>query len=155
SGTSKPTPRRMRVIARRRRRKFAGAVLLIGLILVASFSVLFQILMAAEGQSHSWATAVYWTISTMSTLGDGDITFTSDLGRIFSMVVLISGAIFILVLLPYFVIQHVLAPWLDRRDAARAPRRAPAQIRDHLILVGSDTVVETLIARTERSRVPR
>ncbi|MGC0251911.1 potassium channel family protein [Pseudactinotalea sp. Z1748] len=150
----KTSAQRARAAARRRRRKFAAAILLIALVLVGGFSALFQVLMSAEGQSHSWATAVYWTITTMSTLGYGDVTFSTDIGRLYSMVVLLSGAIFILVLLPYFVIQHVLTPWLDKRDAARAPRRAPAQIRDHLILVGSDTVVETLVARAKRSRVP-
>ncbi|MGC0274284.1 NAD-binding protein [Pseudactinotalea sp. Z1739] len=153
-GNGRSDIKRARAIARRRRRKFAAALLLTGLALVGGSSVLFQVLMATEGQSHSWTTAIYWTLTTMSTLGYGDVTFTSDLGRIFSMVVLLSGAVFILALLPYFVIQHVLTPWLDRRDAARAPRRAPPQIRNHLILVGADTVVETLVARAKRSRVP-
>ena len=33
-----------------------------------------------EGREFSWWTSVYWTLVTMSTLGFGDIVFTSDLG---------------------------------------------------------------------------
>ena len=55
---------------------------------VVLFSVLFHVIMLREGQEHSWLTGVYWTLTVMSTLGFGDITFQSDLGRLFSVVVL-------------------------------------------------------------------
>ena len=45
-----------------------------------------------EGQAHSWLTGLYWTLTVMSTLGFGDITFHSDLGRAFSIVVLMLRA---------------------------------------------------------------
>jgi spermidine/putrescine transport system permease protein len=54
-----------------------------------------------EGQDHSWLTGVYWTLTVMSTLGFGDITFTSDLGRLFSIVVLLSGIFMLLIVLPF------------------------------------------------------
>ena len=41
--------------------------------IVGFFSVLFHVLMAYEGQAHSWVTGFYWTIVAMSTLGYGDI----------------------------------------------------------------------------------
>src|SRR5699024_11482794 len=70
----------------RGRRSRAGAVILaVGALMVALYSVVFTLLMAQEGGGHSWATAVYWTITTMSTLGYGDITFDSDAGRLFSL----------------------------------------------------------------------
>jgi len=37
----------------------------------------------------------------MSTLGFGDITFSSDLGRIFSLIVLLTGIVYLLVMLPF------------------------------------------------------
>jgi hypothetical protein len=55
-------------------------------LLVLLFSVCFQFIMRWEGQEHSWTAGVYWTLVVMSTLGFGDITFTSDLGRWFSAV---------------------------------------------------------------------
>ena len=65
--------------------------------MVVLFTVAFHLLMAREGQDHSWLTGFYWTLTVMSTLGFGDITFQSDAGRLFSIVVLLSGVIFLLV----------------------------------------------------------
>ena len=45
---------------------------------IGVFSVIFHSIMVYEGQSHSWVTGVYWTLTVMSTLGFGDITFQSD-----------------------------------------------------------------------------
>ena len=55
--------------------------------MIATYSVLFHVLMEREGQDHSWLTGVYWTLTVMSTLGFGDITFHSDLGRAFTIFV--------------------------------------------------------------------
>ncbi|AXK44322.1 potassium channel family protein [Brachybacterium saurashtrense] len=137
------------------RRSKAGVVILgVGAVMVALYSVIFSLLMAHEGADHSWAASIYWTITTMSTLGYGDITFESDLGRLFSLWVLLSGVVYMLVLLPFFVIQYVVTPWLDRRRAARTPRKVPPTLRDHVLLVGSDAVTQAFAARAERSRVP-
>lgn len=136
-----------------RRSKAAVVILGIGALMVIIHSVLFKVLMAQEVTDHSWASAVYWTITTMSTLGYGDITFTSDLGRLFSLWVLLSGVVYMLVLLPFFVIQYVVTPWLDRRRAARTPRKVPPALRDHVLLVGSDAVTQAFAARAERSQV--
>lgn len=45
----------------------------------------------------------------MSTLGFGDITFHTDLGRAFSMLVVISGLMFLLVLMPFTFIEFFYA----------------------------------------------
>src|SRR5699024_11869673 len=89
-----------------------------------------------------------------STLGYGDITFTTDVGRLFSLWVLLSGVVYMLVLLPFFVIQYVVTPWLDRRRTARTPRKAPPALRGHVLLVGDDAVTQAFAARAERARVP-
>jgi membrane protein required for beta-lactamase induction len=57
------------------------------LLLVLVFSVLFHLLMLKEGRTFSWITGFYWTLTVMSTLGFGDITFDSDIGRGFFMFV--------------------------------------------------------------------
>ena len=55
---------------------------------ISLYTVLFQVIMVqVEGQSHSWITAVYWTLVTMTTLGVGDVVFVSDVGRLFSLAV--------------------------------------------------------------------
>lgn len=43
---------------------------------VVLFSLLFHMMMVYEGRSYSWPTGLYWTLTVMTTLGFGDITFT-------------------------------------------------------------------------------
>jgi voltage-gated potassium channel len=123
------------------------------LLLLTVYGVLFHVLMDAEGQDHSWVTGFYWTLTTMSTLGFGDITFESDAGRVFSMVVLVSGALFILVLLPFAFIQFVFLPWMARRESMRAPRQLPEGTRGHIVLTGHSPIEEALIRRANDSNV--
>jgi voltage-gated potassium channel len=120
---------------------------------VALFSVGFHAIMAFEGRDYSWWTSVYWTLVTMSTLGYGDITFLSDLGRMYSLVVLFAGAILILVMMPFTFIQVVYLPWRSAMRRAGAPRELPASIRDHVIVVGLDPVSDALIDRLRAAGV--
>ena len=78
--------------------------------LVIIYSVLFHFIMLFEGKEFSWITGFYWTLTVMSTLGFGDITFSSDLGKAFTMLVLISGILLLLVMLPFTFIQFFLRP---------------------------------------------
>jgi hypothetical protein len=95
--------------------------------LITLYSVLFHYVMMHEGREFSWVTGFYWTLTVMSTLGFGDITFHSDLGRVFSMVVLLTGIIFLLILLPFTIIQFFYAPWVEQQAAARTPRELPPE----------------------------
>ena len=122
-------------------------------ILVAIYSIAFHLIMEHEGQRHSWITGVYWTMVVMSTLGFGDITFQSDLGRIFTVVVLLSGSVFILVLLPFTFVQFIYVPWMEARRTARAPRSLPPDIAGHVLLTTLGPIEDALITRAERSGV--
>lgn len=122
--------------------------------LVAVFSALFHVLMAAEGQQHSWATAVYWTLVTMTTLGFGDITFQSDAGRIFSVVVLLSGTLFLLILLPFTFIQFVWVPWMTKRESERVPRQLSPDTAGHIVFTAAGSIEDVLIERAARAGVP-
>ncbi|MEM8932213.1 MAG: NAD-binding protein [Acidobacteriota bacterium] len=115
--------------------------------IVAIYSVLFHVLMEREGQEHTWLTGVYWTLTVMSTLGFGDITFHTDLGRLFSIVVLLSGTIFLLILLPFTFIEFFYTPWIAAQNAARAPRQLPAKTRGHVLITSYDSVAQPLIRR--------
>ena len=137
----------------RRSARILGWMLGLLALIVAVYSVLFHEIMDHEGQSYSWITAIYWTLVTMSTLGFGDITFESDLGRAFSVVVLLSGSVFILVLLPFTFIQFVFLPWMESTQRARAPREVDAAVRDHVILTGTGPIESALIQRLERAGV--
>ena len=122
------------------------------LALVVLFSIVFHVLKAAEGEEYSWLTGFYWTLTVMSTLGFGDITFQSDAGRAFSIVVMLSGVVFLLVLLPFTFIQFFYAPWMETQRQLRAPRELPPETRDHVILTSYDAVTVSLIERLELFR---
>ncbi|MEM7629758.1 MAG: NAD-binding protein [Planctomycetota bacterium] len=126
--------------------KFIGVLLL----LIGVYSVLFHFIMMREGQEHSWITGLYWTLTVMSTLGFGDITFESDLGRVFSMVVLATGVVFLLILLPFTIIQFFYAPWVEAQEAARTPREVPAGTRGHVILTRYNPVAAAVIRKLEQ-----
>ncbi|QJB56038.1 NAD-binding protein [Pseudodesulfovibrio sp. zrk46] len=117
---------------------------------IVIYSVLFHVLMEMEGQHFSWITGFYWTLTVMSTLGFGDITFTSDLGKLFSLCVLMSGIVFLLVMLPFTFIQFFYAPFLEAQTKSRAARELPEETSDHLIIIGSDQVALSLASRVRQ-----
>jgi voltage-gated potassium channel len=128
---------------------------LLVLITVLLFSAGFQLVMSTvEGRDHSWWTAIYWTLVTMTTLGFGDIVFETDVGRMYSLVVLLAGALLILILLPFTVIQLVYLPWRDAVREARTPRSLPEETRDHLVLTGRGPMEESLMRRAASAGVP-
>lgn len=137
----------------RRSARILGWMVGLLVVIVAIYSALFHELMEREGQSHSWPTAVYWTLVTMSTLGFGDITFESDLGRTFSVVVLLSGSVFILVLLPFTFIQFVFVPWMESTQRARAPRSIPPEVSGHVLLTGIGPIESALVQRLDRAGI--
>lgn len=121
---------------------------------IAVYSVLFHALMLYEGQNHSWLTGLYWTLTVMSTLGFGDITFHSDLGRGFSILVLLSGIVLLLIMLPFAFIRFFYAPWLEAQLRLRAPREAPRDIRGHVVITHWDEIARGLTARLVHMGVP-
>lgn len=122
-------------------------LLIVLLLLISTYSVLFHMLMAREGQEYSWVTGFYWTLTVMSTLGFGDITFHTDLGRLFSMVVLGTGMIFLLVLLPFTFIEFFYAPWMQAQQEAATPRKLPEDTKGHVVLTQWDSVSANLIKK--------
>jgi Trk K+ transport system NAD-binding subunit len=116
---------------------------------VGVFTVVFHLIALSEGQEHSWLTGLYWTLTVMSTLGFGDITFQSDLGRVFSLVVLLTGIVMLLIVLPFVFIRHLYAPWLEAQLDVRAPRMADKSLAEHVIICHYDTIAIGLIERLE------
>ena len=138
----------------RRSARILGWMIGLLAVIVLVYSVLFHEIMEYEGQRYSWITAVYWTLVTMSTLGYGDIAFESDLGRLYSLVVLLSGSVFILVLLPFTFIQFVFVPWMESTQRARAPRRVADDVVGHVIFTGTGAIESALITRLARTDIP-
>lgn len=135
--------------------------LLLLTVMVIIYTLLFQILMLREIQMglqeythHSLMTGFYWVLTVMSTLGFGDITFQGDLGRSFSLLVLLSGIVFLLVILPFTFIEFFYAPWMAAQQAARTPRELPEETKGHVILTHHDSITAALIAKLQQYNYP-
>jgi len=141
--STQKTPKKRTVV------RFKALWVLLGLLilLIGLYATIFQILMTQEEQRHSWADGIYWVVVTMSTLGYGDITFDSYPGRIFSIIVILSGVTFLLVILPFVLIQFVVMPWMERRSESRVPRAIGEDVEGHVILTKISHIEESLIAR--------
>ena len=123
--------------------------------LITVYAVIFHMIkIGIEREQHSWVTGFYWTLTVMTTLGFGDITFTSDVGRVFSIVVLLSGVVLLLVMLPFLFISLFYAPWLEARVRLRAPREVREGTAGHVILTEYDAIAASLVDRLKSENIP-
>ncbi len=130
--------------------KFLGLLAVV----VLCFTIGFHFIMLYEGKDHSWITGLYWTLTVMSTLGFGDITFESDLGRAFSVLVLLTGIFMLLIVLPFAFIRFFYAPWLDAQLKSRVPRELPADTEGHVIICAQNTVSAGLVEWLVSAEIP-
>lgn len=119
-------------------------------LIVSMYSIAFHLIMVYEGRDFSWITGFYWTLTVMSTLGFGDITFSTDLGLIFTLLVLLSGIILLLIMLPFAFIQFFWAPWLEAQNETRIPRSLPETTQDHVILTSFDSLTRNLVEKLKK-----
>ncbi len=127
------------------------------LCLVVIYGSIFMLLMFREGQhipgqmdNVNPVTAIYWVIATMTTVGYGDVYFVEGAGRLFSVVVAISGVILLFALL----FPLVITPWIESRVKAALPTSVSPALSDHLIICGYSLLVESLIEELEHQRIP-
>jgi len=124
-------------------------------LVILLYSVLFHVVMdRVEDRQFTWITGFYWTLTVMSTLGFGDITFNSDVGRLFSVLVLVSGIILLLIVLPFTFIRFFYAPWLEAQVRIRAPRVLPEDVHKPVILCSWDSIAPDLVSRLEDHGIP-
>jgi len=124
-------------------------------VIIVLYSILFHVIMVqVEGQDHSWITGLYWTLTVMSTLGFGDITFETDIGRFFSIVVLLSGIVMLLIVLPFAFIRHFYVPLLESNKKNRVPREVPALTKNHILLCSYDVIARDLTERLKQENTP-
>jgi voltage-gated potassium channel len=132
--------------------RLSRLMIILGL-MVAVFTVLFHVIMVYEGQDHSWISGLYWTMVTMSTLGFGDITFQSDLGRFFTIIVLVTGMFMLLIVVPFAFIRFFYAPWMEAQLKLRAPRSCPREMADHVVICTEDAISSDLRERLRLAHI--
>jgi len=141
---NKSTKRNMVLLA-----KFLAFIIAI----IFLYSLLFHVIMLHEGRNFTWITGFYWTLTVMSTLGFGDIIFSTDLGLLFTLLVLISGVVLLLIMLPFSFIQFFYAPWLEAQSDSLTPRELPEETKGHVIITNLDPITKKLISKLERRQL--
>lgn len=70
--------------------------------------LIFEFLMIFENQpkNANLITAIYWTTTTVATVGYGDVVFTSMEGRLFTIIVQVLG----IILISDFLVTYVVTP---------------------------------------------
>lgn len=136
------------------KRKFLFWFSAVLLILCVIYALLFQLFMMYENREYSIITGFYWTLVVMSTQGFGDIVFTSDPGKLFTMVVNLTGILFMIVLLPFVIIEFVYNPLMAAQRDATAPRKLPDTIHGHVLITCFDVVAEAFIKRLVQHKIP-
>lgn len=108
--------------------------------LILTYSGIFRYLMwNVEGREFSFIAGVYWAITVMTTLGFGDITFSTDIGYFFAAVVTISGVFFLLIILPFGMVSLFLAPWIEHRLRNTPTLELPITTHGHIVIFGLDS----------------
>jgi len=124
-------------------------------LLIFIYTFLFQVIMTrVEGAHHSWVAGFYWVLINMTTLGTGDIYFTSDIGRLFTTVVLLSGVVFLLIILPYAIISFFILPWMEEIARHSVPTEPAEAMKDHMIICGTDSISMNLEKKLRLTHLP-
>jgi len=114
--------------------------------LVIVYSLFFQYLMQTyEHKNYDIMTAIYWVIVTMTTVGYGDIYFSSQAGHFFSVLVILSGVIMIF----GYLFPLVVTPQIEKTLRRELPSRVSSDLTNHIIICGYNQLVETLISELE------
>jgi len=128
---------------------------LILLCFVTFYMWVFKNLMEAERDTTiSWVDCFYWVLTTMSTLGYGDITFTGSDGRLFSMLVMFTGVIYLFIVLPFFFMEFFYKPFVKYQMGARVPRKYATVEEKHVILTHYDSISHALMDKLNQFGYP-
>lgn len=94
-------------------------------------------------------TALYWVVISMTTTGYGDIYPVTMLGKIFSMMVILTGLLILFAIVLPLMVSPIIERWFKN------PRtRIPEWINDHVIICGHNTIVDVLIGELTRKGIP-
>jgi len=119
--------------------------------LVLIYGHIFNYLMHTyEGKDYTFITSIYWVIVSMTTVGYGEIIFQSQIGQLFTVVVILSGVVMIF----GYLFPLVVTPQLEKTLRRELPSRVPIDFKNHIIICGYNQLVETLITELDEDRVP-
>jgi|Deesub1362A_J573_1020465.scaffolds.fasta_scaffold00050_148 voltage-gated potassium channel len=128
-----------------RKRTFYLIFLIIISVLV--YSSIFMFLGRLEGYDYTFIDSLYWVISTITTVGYGDIVLYSKIGRVFSIIVELTGIAYLFgVGVPFIVI-----PWVEKKFRLTLPTSYDGE--NHMVICGYSELVRELISDLSFYRV--
>jgi voltage-gated potassium channel len=118
-------------IIRRRLTILIGSIIAL---LVLSPMGYMSIRIMIEDTETSFIEAFFWTVATITTMGaPGDLVLTSEIGRVYTVIVVFSGIALFFIGVPFFII----GPWLEEQvKKATSPERIPLPEKNHVIVCG-------------------
>lgn len=122
------------------------------LVIFSLYLSVFIYLMRMEGKFEyaSVINGIYWLVCTVTTVGYGDITLSSDAGKLFSVFVQLTGIPLVFGLL----FTWVLIPWMEKKVRPAIPIKVSEKLNDHIIICGYNKLVETLIEELQEKNMP-
>ncbi|HYA60715.1 MAG TPA: NAD-binding protein, partial [Candidatus Acidoferrum sp.] len=120
----------------------------IAITLVVVYSLVFLYIMHTfEDKSYGFYDSLYWVITTMVTLGVGDIRFATNVGKVFVIIVSLTGIVlFFAILIPI-----VVAP-IAQSVSETVPTKS--RLKDHVLIIGYNSMVETLVNQLKELQIP-
>ena len=94
-----------------------------------------------EGKPTTWTESLLFVMQTLTTVGYGELLpFENELTSLFSIVMMTTGVVMI-----FMVVPLILTPYLYRFVRDTPPRRTARALEDHIVIIGFDETVQSLI----------
>ncbi|MDK2825086.1 voltage-gated potassium channel [Methanolobus vulcani] len=122
------------------------------LAIIMVYMIIFVEIMIHEGQTQyvNIYDAIYWVVTTLTTVGYGDITMTSPIGKMYAVFVQLTGIPLVFGIL----FTLVIIPWMEKKIQSNIPSKAPKKLTDHIIICGYNRLIETLIEELKENNIP-
>lgn len=104
-------------------------------------------------EGYSYLESLYMTIITLSTVGFGEVRPLDDSGRVFTIVLILMGAVFVAYNLAYFS-QLFLDGNLAELYRRRKLRKQLDQLKDHYIVCGYGQMGQIIVDELLRYKIP-
>ena len=113
---------------------------------VVILAQIFVILKYLEGEIYTFFDGIYWVITTVTTVGFGDIVFNSTIGRIYTIFVMLYGIAFIF----GFFFPYVVIPFAEKRLLFKLPEES--SLKDHVIICGINRISKIVYSDLKKNK---